>query len=170
VPFSNRAAARRPARAGIPADAHEASCRPAEARELTFQGFIDGIWRPHLNRRGVKPSTLKSYESGLKNHIQPKLGDLLLIPMVSLDIGRFSDWGWAVQIAGPYSENSPRSSAQLASLWYRIQARLMPTIPLPNRPLGMTVSQIPCGCDLNTLARALPHAGRTSTRQIIPCG
>lgn len=84
--FESRCGSPAGARAGIPADAHEASCRPAEARELTFQGFVDGIWRPHLNRRGVKPSTLKSYESGLKNHIQPKLGDLLLIQITPMHI------------------------------------------------------------------------------------
>lgn len=41
---------------------------------LTVADFVDGYWRPHLKQANVKPSTLRGYESCLRQHILSKLG------------------------------------------------------------------------------------------------
>lgn len=42
---------------------------------MTLREYIEYAWLPYLKRRAVKPSTLYSYHSMLKNHIYPTLGD-----------------------------------------------------------------------------------------------
>jgi integrase len=68
---------------------HDASTRLPEAAEMTVRDFLEGYWRPYLERRAVKPSTKQSYECALKRHILPGFGDLLLAEVVPLQIEAF---------------------------------------------------------------------------------
>ncbi len=49
----------------------EALKRTPEAAELSVQDFVEAYWKPYLERRNVKPSTRKGYESVLNAHILP---------------------------------------------------------------------------------------------------
>ena len=60
--------------------------RPPEETELTVQKFVETYWRPYLDRKQIKPSTRRSYESGLKLHILPTLGSLLLLEVAPLHV------------------------------------------------------------------------------------
>jgi integrase len=43
---------------------------------LTLRQFSDSYWKPHVDRRGLKLSTMASYRTVLNKHILPELGDL----------------------------------------------------------------------------------------------
>jgi len=64
----------------------EASNRNPETSELTVHEFVDAYWLPYLNRKAAKPSTRKGYESGLKLHVFPQLGDVKLVDVAPLHI------------------------------------------------------------------------------------
>jgi len=59
---------------------------PLKATELTVKDFVESYWRPYLQRRQVKPSTLSSYECGLQKHVLPTLGEILLTEVTPLYI------------------------------------------------------------------------------------
>ena len=40
---------------------------------MTLREFVEKVWKPNLERRGVKPSTLASYRSVLEHHVFPYL-------------------------------------------------------------------------------------------------
>ena len=61
------------------------NCNP-ETNELTVHEFVDACWRPYLDRKAAKPSTRKGYESGLKLHVFPKLGDIKLVDVAPMHI------------------------------------------------------------------------------------
>jgi integrase len=60
-----------------------------EAAEMTFQEFAEAFWMPYLDRKGVKPSTRRSYECALKGHILPFFGSLKLREIVPIHIEDF---------------------------------------------------------------------------------
>lgn len=64
----------------------EASNSNPETSELTVHEFVDAYWRPYLDRKAAKPSTRKGYESGLKLHVFPKLGDIKLVDVAPIHI------------------------------------------------------------------------------------
>lgn len=47
---------------------------PAETGKFTFQGVVDALWWPFLNRQQIKASTRRGYQCALKVHILPQLG------------------------------------------------------------------------------------------------
>jgi integrase len=53
---------------------------------LTALNFVEAYWKPYLERKQVKPSTKRSYESALKLHIMPRLGGLRLTDISPLHI------------------------------------------------------------------------------------
>ncbi len=67
----------------------EALKRNPESAELSVQDFVAAYWKPYLERRKVKPSTRKGYESVLNTHILPLLGDVTLTEVVPLQIEEF---------------------------------------------------------------------------------
>jgi integrase len=60
--------------------------KPIGVTDLTALDFIESYWRPYLERKQVKPSTRRSYESALQLHIVPKLGSLRLTDISPLHI------------------------------------------------------------------------------------
>jgi integrase len=51
------------------------STATSELTELTLRSFVEGYWKPYLDRKSLKPSTRENYDSVLENHILPALGD-----------------------------------------------------------------------------------------------
>lgn len=51
---------------------------------ITFAAFADGLWQEHVKR--IKPATASSYESILKTHLQPGLGDKFLTEITPADV------------------------------------------------------------------------------------
>ncbi len=64
----------------------EAGSVSPEATELTLRSFVDAYWKPYLERKQVKPSTLSGYQSVLDTHILPTLGDIVLSEIVPLRV------------------------------------------------------------------------------------
>jgi integrase len=62
------------ARAKLDERIRESSMQPTGTPDLTLTDFIEAYWKPYLERRRVKPSTLQGYESLLKRHVTPVLG------------------------------------------------------------------------------------------------
>jgi integrase len=60
-----------------------------EAAYLTLRLFVDSYWRPYLERKQTKPSTLCGYQSVLDNHILPSLGDMLLTDIAPINVEAF---------------------------------------------------------------------------------
>jgi integrase len=60
-----------------------------EAGGLTVRGFTQSYWKPYLDRRKVKPSTLASYNCALELHILPAFGDCLLGEVSPLQVEQF---------------------------------------------------------------------------------
>jgi integrase len=57
---------------------------------LSLRAFVDAWWKPYLQRKGVKPSTRRNYDSALELHILPVFGDLQIGEIVPLHVERFS--------------------------------------------------------------------------------
>ncbi|HTY61334.1 MAG TPA: site-specific integrase [Acidobacteriota bacterium] len=57
-----------------------------EAVDLTLRSFVDNYWKPHLDRKQTKPSTLRGYQSVLDNHILPFLGDMILPEIAPINV------------------------------------------------------------------------------------
>ncbi len=55
----------------------------------TVAEFARSLWMEYLTRREVKPSTIYSYESMLKKHILPELGDKRIDQITPIDMTRF---------------------------------------------------------------------------------
>lgn len=54
---------------------------------LTLKQFIEAYWKPYLvDRRKIKTSTLEGYNSLLKDHVLPTLGDIRITDVRPLDI------------------------------------------------------------------------------------
>jgi integrase len=81
---------RKAARAVLEERIREASSTKLQSSELTLRAFVDAWWKPYLQRKGVKPSTRRNYDSAVELHILPVFGDLRIDEMVPLHIERFS--------------------------------------------------------------------------------
>lgn len=57
-----------------------------EGQDLTLAQFVDTYWRPHLDRKQVKPSTRQGYDSMFHLHIAPALGEFRLRDIAPLHI------------------------------------------------------------------------------------
>ena len=74
------------ARAVLDQRIRELETKTVEVTDLTALDFIETYWRPYLERKQVKPSTRRSYESALQRHILPKLGSLRLTDISPLHV------------------------------------------------------------------------------------
>ena len=79
-------AGKKEARAELDKRIRSSENRPLEQKDLTVQDFVETYWRPYLDRKQVKPSTRRSYESGLRLHILPAMGALRLLDASALHI------------------------------------------------------------------------------------
>ena len=66
-----------------------ASFAKPQGSDLSLRAFVDAWWKPYLQRKGVKPSTRKNYDSILELHILPVFGDLRIDEIVPLHVERF---------------------------------------------------------------------------------
>lgn len=57
-----------------------------EAANLTLSDFVEKYWRPYLDRKNIKPSTRKSYDSALTAHVVSALGNIHIGEIVPLHI------------------------------------------------------------------------------------
>jgi integrase len=79
-------AGKKAARAVLDQRIRESENKTVAITELTVLDFIETYWRPYLERKQVKPSTNRSYESALQRHILPKLGGLRLTDISPLHV------------------------------------------------------------------------------------
>jgi len=77
---------RKAARATLDQRIRESSTSTVEATEMTFGTFVETYWRPYLDRKCVKPSTRKSYDSALRLHILPKLEAVQILDIAPLHV------------------------------------------------------------------------------------
>ena len=63
-------AGKKEARAELDKRIRSSENRPIEQNDLTGQDFVETYWGSYLDRKQVKPSTRRSYESGLRLHIK----------------------------------------------------------------------------------------------------
>jgi integrase len=77
------------ARAVLDQRLRELSAIPPETSELTFGDFVEAIWKPYTERKGMKPSTRFGYECALDKHILPVLGNVKLANITPLHIENF---------------------------------------------------------------------------------
>jgi integrase len=80
---------RRAARSALGQRIQTASKAIPEMAELTIREFTESYWKPYLDRRCVKPSTLASYKSALELHILPSFGDCQMSEIVPLQVEQF---------------------------------------------------------------------------------
>ena len=66
-----------------------ASFAKPEGSDLNLRAFVDAWWKPYLQRKGVKPSTRRNYDSILELHILPVFGELRMDEVVPLHVERF---------------------------------------------------------------------------------
>lgn len=57
-----------------------------EAADLTLRSFAETYWKSYLDRKQVKPSTMKGYQSVLDKHIYPALGGLGLTAIAPINV------------------------------------------------------------------------------------
>jgi integrase len=74
------------ARAVLNERIQEAGKVSLQAADLTLRLFVNTYWKPYLERKETKPSTLRGYQSVLDNHIFPTLGDLLLTEIEPINV------------------------------------------------------------------------------------
>ncbi len=77
---------RKAARAVVERRIRDAATQRSEPFHLTLQGFIEKYWGSYLDRKNIKPSTRKTYDSALVVHIIPALGDQPIRAIVPLHI------------------------------------------------------------------------------------
>jgi Phage integrase, N-terminal SAM-like domain len=66
-----------------------ASFAKPEGSDLSLRAFVDAWWKPYLQRKGVKPSARRNYDSILELHILPVFGELRIDEAVPLHVERF---------------------------------------------------------------------------------
>jgi integrase len=64
----------------------ESQNRPIEAVDCTLQNLVQSHWKSSLDRKGVKPSTKRSYDCELDRHILPALGAMRIADIAPLHI------------------------------------------------------------------------------------
>lgn len=79
-------AGKKAARAVLESRLGDARKERPEAGAITFRDFVETYWKPYLDRRNVKPSTRKGYESVLNCHVLPIIGDRKLASIIPLHI------------------------------------------------------------------------------------
>ncbi len=57
--------------------------------EITLREFMDDQWRPYLDRKRMKPSTIEGYECILNKHTLPVLGDYRLQQISPVHVEQF---------------------------------------------------------------------------------
>lgn len=57
-----------------------------EAADLTLGSFVENYWKPYLDRKQSKPSTLRGYQSLLDNHLLPRLGEMKLTDIAPINV------------------------------------------------------------------------------------
>jgi integrase len=67
----------------------ECSFTRSGSAEMTVRDFVERIWKPYLDRKGVKPSTRQGYESLLNRHVLPAIGELTLQEVAPLHVEDF---------------------------------------------------------------------------------
>jgi len=65
----------------------ESTNRCVSHADLTVEQFVDSFWRPYLDRKNVKPSTCKAYDSTLRLYVLPILGSIRVSDVSPLHIG-----------------------------------------------------------------------------------
>jgi integrase len=80
---------RKAARSALDQRIQAASKTLPELAGLSIRDFTESYWKPYLDRRSVKPSTLASYTSALKLHILPAFGDCQMSEVVPLQVEQF---------------------------------------------------------------------------------
>lgn len=82
-------AGKKAARAVLDQRIRESENKAIGITDLTVLDFVQAYWRPYLERKHVKPSTKRSYESALKLHIAPMLGNIRVSDVSPLHIESF---------------------------------------------------------------------------------
>jgi integrase len=80
---------RRAARSALGQRIQTASKAVPGVAELIIREFTESYWKPYLDRKCVKPSTLASYKSALELHILPAFGDCQMSEVVPLQVEQF---------------------------------------------------------------------------------
>ena len=80
---------RKAARSALDQRIQAASKTLPEVAGLTMRGFTQAYWKPYLDRKNVKPSTLASYGSALEIHIFPAFGNCQLGEVNPLQVEEF---------------------------------------------------------------------------------
>jgi len=74
------------ARAILSERMQQVSSRNPDAFELTFKAFVENYWKPYMDRKQAKPSTMKGYKSILNKHIYPVLGECCLGDITPINV------------------------------------------------------------------------------------
>ena len=80
---------RRAARSALSQRIQTASMAVPGMAGLSLNEFTESYWKPYLDRRCVKPSTLASYKSALELHIFPAFGNCQMSEVVPLQVEQF---------------------------------------------------------------------------------
>lgn len=107
-----------------------ASINPLAA-ELTLRAFVEGFWKPYLDRKQVKPSTRQGYQSVLHHHILPSLGERMLTDVVPIDVERLLQ----TKAKAGYSPTTMRNIVVLLNGIFHLAADndLIPRSPVRDR-------------------------------------
>jgi len=124
-------AGKKAARAVLDQHIRETENRTSEQTDLTVQSFVEAYYKPYLDRKQVKPSTRRSYESGLKLHILPALGTIRVLDVSPLHIENLS----RVMSEGGASPKTVRNLLGLAQGIFSLAADndLIPRNPVRDR-------------------------------------
>jgi hypothetical protein len=57
----------------------------------SFAEFSSGLWQSYLENKGVKPSTVYSYDSMLGNHLLPEFGEMKMDEILPVQLTTFFD-------------------------------------------------------------------------------
>jgi len=79
-------AGKKAARAILNERLQQVGSTPAGAADLTLGLFLDSYWKPYLERKQTKPSTVRGYQSVLDNHILPFLGEMMLTEIAPINV------------------------------------------------------------------------------------
>lgn len=114
------------ARAALDQRICESSAGRIQTADLTLAQFIHVYWKPSLERQSVKPSTREGYDSLLRRHILPALGELLINDIVPLHVER---------LLGSKSALSPKTQRNLLGLLQGILSLAVDDDLIENSPV-----------------------------------
>jgi integrase len=78
--------AKREAKAVLNERLQQVASMNLEAVDLTLRSFVEKYWKPYLDWKETKPSTVRGYQSVLDNHILPSLGDMIMAEIAPINI------------------------------------------------------------------------------------